>query len=96
MKQDEVISTILGCSVSGYYKWKKENRVIILLLEKYFTKEQLEEFLKTGKINKQELIKDFSLEDLENFNKIKEQLILEEIARTEEKLLALKSQLNIH
>lgn len=52
MKQDEVISTILGCSVSGYYKWKKENRVIINFLEKYFVKEELEEFIATGKIDK--------------------------------------------
>lgn len=52
MKLDEVTSTILDCSVSGYYKWKKEGRPIISLLEKYFAKEDLEEFLVSGKIAK--------------------------------------------
>lgn len=94
MKQDEVISTILGCSVSGYYRWKKEKRPVINLLYKYFTKEELQEFVETGEIKKQELIKDFSLEDLKNINKRKE-LILDEIKSTEDKLLALKAQLGI-
>lgn len=37
--------------------WKIEKRPIISLLEKYFSKEDLEEFLKTGEIKKQELLK---------------------------------------
>lgn len=56
MKLDEATSSILGCSISGYYKWKKEGRPIINLLEKYFTKEDLAEFLETGKIEKMENI----------------------------------------
>jgi len=56
MKYDEVISSVLSCSVSGFYKWKKQNRPIIKLLEKYFTKEELEEFLQTEKIDKLENI----------------------------------------
>lgn len=36
--------------------WKKENRPIINLLNKYFTKEELEEFLKDGKITRLELL----------------------------------------
>lgn len=61
MKQDEAVSTILGCSISGYYKWKKQNRLIINLLEKYFTKEDLEEFIKIGKIMRIEDNKDQEL-----------------------------------
>lgn len=34
--------------------WKVEKRPIITLLEKYFTKEDLEEFLETGKISRLE------------------------------------------
>ncbi|PZP12189.1 MAG: hypothetical protein DI602_10040 [Aliarcobacter butzleri] len=52
MKLDEVTSLILGCSVSGFYKWKKQKRPIIHLLEKYFTKEDLEEFLQSNEISK--------------------------------------------
>lgn len=37
--------------------WKVEKRPIISLIEKYFSKEDLEEFLKTGEIKKQELLK---------------------------------------
>lgn len=61
MKQDEAVSTILGCSISGYYKWKKQNRLIINLLEKYFTKEDLKEFIKIGKIMRIENNKDQEL-----------------------------------
>lgn len=47
MKLDEVTSMILGCSVSGYYKWKKQNRPILKLLEMSFSKDELEKFLET-------------------------------------------------
>ena len=69
MKKDELYSTILGCSVSGFYKWKKQNRLIISLLEKYFTKEDLEEFLERGEIVKQELVKDFNKEEVKRLLK---------------------------
>lgn len=57
MKQDEVTSIVLGCSVSGFYKWKKQKRPIIELLDKYFTKDELEEFLSQGTIGKLEYLK---------------------------------------
>lgn len=60
MKKDEVVSNILGCSVSGYYKWKKQGRYIIDLLDKYFSKSDLEEYLETGKVSKFELLNDFN------------------------------------
>ena len=46
----ETIIKLMGFSRNTYFNWKKEKRPIINLLEKYFTKEDLEEFLKTGKI----------------------------------------------
>ncbi len=73
MKKDELYSTILGCSVSGFYKWKKQNRLIISLLEKYFTKEDLEEFLERGEINRFESIEDLKKEQeelIENLKKV--------------------------
>lgn len=67
MKYDEVISNVLSCSVSGFYKWKKQNRPIIKLLEKYFSKEELEEFLNTGKINKLDNLNSYSFSSSVSF-----------------------------
>ncbi|WP_353662625.1 hypothetical protein [Hydrogenimonas sp. SS33] len=50
----EVASKILGCTLASYYNWDKQNRPIIALLEKYFSKEDLEEFLLYGKVRKLE------------------------------------------
>jgi hypothetical protein len=61
MKRDELYSTILGCSVSGFYKWKKQNRLIISLLQEYFSDSDLLEWVKDQKITKLELIKDFEM-----------------------------------
>lgn len=49
---NNIIAQILDMTPQGVGKWKKENRPIINLLEKYFTKEELEEFLMSGKISK--------------------------------------------
>lgn len=51
-----IASQIFSTTLSTYYNWDKEHRPIIALLEKYFTKEELEEFLGTGKIEKFENI----------------------------------------
>lgn len=48
------LSKLLGNSPKSISNWKKENRPIISLLYKYFTKEDLEEFLQTDKIKKLE------------------------------------------
>ena len=50
----EVASKILGCTLASYYNWDKQERPIITLLEKYFSKEDLEEFLETGTIERME------------------------------------------
>jgi hypothetical protein len=57
MKLDEVMSKLLGSSIPTYYNWKRENRKIIKLLEKYFSKEDLEEFLETDKISELDNLK---------------------------------------
>lgn len=41
-------------SRNTYYVWKRQRRPIILLLEKYFSEQELQEFLDTGKISKLE------------------------------------------
>lgn len=48
------ISTLLLFTPQGVNKWKKEKRPIISLLQKYFTSDNLQEFLKTEKITKME------------------------------------------
>jgi hypothetical protein len=45
---------LLDISRNTYYVHKRENRPIVALLEKYFTKEELEEFLNSGKISRLE------------------------------------------
>jgi len=61
----ETMAAIFSTAEGTYYKWKREKRPIINLLEKYFPKEDLEEFINTGKIGKQELIKNIDSKDLE-------------------------------
>jgi hypothetical protein len=53
----EVASQVLQCTLSSYYNWDNQNRPIIQLLEKYFSKSDLEEFLEFGAIKKFENIK---------------------------------------
>jgi len=48
------ISKILDVTRQSYHRWKKEGRPIIQLLEKYFTKEDLQEFLDSGSITRLE------------------------------------------
>lgn len=52
----EEIKKILSIADKTYYNYKKENRMIIKLLEKYFDKEDLNEFITTGSIKKLESI----------------------------------------
>lgn len=70
MKKDAIVSKIIGSSVPTYYNWKREQRPIINLLEKYFSKEELEEFLQNEKINKFEKFNFINNEILEK-NRIK-------------------------
>ena len=44
------IIQLLGNTEKSYYRWKEEGRPIISFLEKYFTQEDLQEFLNTGSI----------------------------------------------
>ncbi|NOQ32116.1 MAG: hypothetical protein GQ570_13450 [Helicobacteraceae bacterium] len=59
----ESIKKLLQISDVSYYRWRKE-RQIFDLLETYFVKEELEEFLKSGKIEKFDLIKDVDKDTL--------------------------------
>ena len=53
---DELIS-LFGWSRATFFKWKREGRGIIKLIEKYFDEEMIHEFNTTGKIERLEKIK---------------------------------------
>ena len=63
----KTISTLIGNTERTIFAWKREKRPIIKLFEKYFTKNDLEEFLEYGKIQK--------FESLSTYNKIVEKNI---------------------
>ena len=46
------IAELIDNNDKTIYRWKKEGRPIVFFFEKYFTKEDIEEFLKSGKIEK--------------------------------------------
>ena len=64
MIHKEVMAKLFDFNATTYYAWKKQSRPIIFLLESYFSKEELEEFLEHGSIARYDLIKDLSLEQL--------------------------------
>lgn len=59
MKIEILMSQLFGYSAQTYFNWKKEEakRPIISFLSRYFAKEDLIEFLETGKIQKLDNIK---------------------------------------
>lgn len=57
---------LLDVSRNTYYVHKREHRPIIDLLEKYFTAEELREFLETKKINRLEISREID-DELEDF-----------------------------
>ncbi|MDN5125548.1 hypothetical protein PJV95_04725 [Aliarcobacter butzleri] len=67
MTEREIYMNLFDVSINTYYNWKKENRPIINLLDKYFSKEDLEEFLKTGEISKLEKVKNTN-NQIDNIN----------------------------
>lgn len=57
MRIEQLMSKLFGFSTQTYFNWKKDSktkRPIISLLEKYFSKDDLQEFLDTGKVAKYE------------------------------------------
>lgn len=63
----EKIQNLLDIAPRTYYLWKKEGRPIINFLEKYFTDNDIEEFLQSGKIAKMEAINYFLYQQTESF-----------------------------
>lgn len=53
-----VVENLFFFTRQTWSKWKKENRPIVNLIEIYFTNDDLKEFLETGKIQKQDRLKE--------------------------------------
>ena len=54
MNKKEVIEKFYDTTEATYYRHKKQNRPVIKFIEKYFTDDDLEEFLTTGKVSRLE------------------------------------------
>lgn len=51
MTNSEIMAKILEISENSYFRWKKKDHVkLITLIEKYFTSDELKEFLDTNRI----------------------------------------------
>ena len=56
MTKAEIYSKIFDISEKSYYRWKaKDHKTLVLLIEKYFSDKELEEFLNTGRIERLEI-----------------------------------------
>ncbi|WP_418186109.1 hypothetical protein ACNSOS_04540 [Aliarcobacter vitoriensis] len=64
---NSTLSKILGNSLKTVSNWKKEKRLIINLLEKYFSKEDLEEFIEKNKVSKYDFVNEYSFLSCINF-----------------------------
>lgn len=59
MRHEEVMCNFFNFSAPTYYKRKREGNLAIKFIEEYFVKEDLEEFIKTGKMGKLNYIKKY-------------------------------------
>ena len=57
MKHDEIMTKLFEISRPTYYKWKREKKPIITFIEKYFSDEEMQEFLKFGSIEQLDICK---------------------------------------
>lgn len=57
-------SKLLEISEKSFYRWKNKNhKILIALIDKYFSEDDLIEFLETGKIKRLEKVEDFNIEN---------------------------------
>lgn len=78
MSERDIFMQLFNISVNTYYLWKKQERPIVKLLEKYFLKEELSEFIETGKIIKFENLNSYTVSSCISFLIKLEQLDIKE------------------
>jgi len=59
MKTEDIFCKLFGFSKNTYYSWKREKKPVIELLNKYFTKEELIEYIENNEISNMKLLEDF-------------------------------------
>jgi len=62
--KNTLIEKFFAFTRQAYYKWRREDRPIVQFVEKYLSDQDVEEFLETGKIEKFDLVKNFSVDEL--------------------------------
>lgn len=60
----KIMENLFQFTRQSWNNWKIEQRPIVSLLEKYFTNEEIEEFLTSQKMAKLEAIKGINVEDI--------------------------------
>ncbi len=78
---------LLNVSRNTYYVHKRENRPIVSLIEKYFTEDDLQEFLETGSVSKYDTQTPSRIKKLENIINIE---LLNRIERLEQQVKELQ------
>lgn len=61
----KIMEKLFQFTRQSWNNWKNEQRPVVLLLEKYFTNEEIEEFLNTSKMAKLEAIREIDVEDIQ-------------------------------
>lgn len=61
MTKETIFTKLFQFSIPTFYAWKKQSRPIISLINSYFTKEELEEFLVHGSIARDDKHKKYYL-----------------------------------
>ncbi|MBU3014345.1 hypothetical protein KO488_06215 [Poseidonibacter lekithochrous] len=67
MITNTLISKVLSMTPQGVGKWRKENRPIIRLIEKYFTDDDLIQFINTDSISRYDLINVYSQKQFDEY-----------------------------
>ena len=91
----KLVSNLLGISEKSFYRWRGE-RKIFSLLEKYFTNNDLQDFLENDRIEKLELIKDKTTDDIKKLLQVENnQSIIEKIEKKKQEIRNLENKLNM-
>ena len=72
---EKTILDLFKYSRGTYYSWKKEQRPIIKLIEKYFTKEDLVQFIHTGNISRYDLTNVYTQKQFDEYRFFIEKII---------------------
>jgi len=62
MKEEEIYTKLFNFSRPTFFKWKREKVPAIVLISKYFSKEDLNEFLEKGYVSKYEDFSNYALD----------------------------------